>query len=106
MGMVAILSPWHIQQHHIRTLFHSFKNRLMAVRGNIKITNIEIGWEVGQLALVAGFQIDKPKILVLNISAEKDERLSSTKERQVSSAARKGYRWQSMCCALRVDGFY
>ena len=78
----------------------------MAVRRDVKIANIEIGWEVGQLALGASFEINKPKILVLNVSAEKDKCLPSSKERQVSSAARKGYRRQSMCCALCVDGFY
>ena len=63
----------------------------MAIRRDVKIANIETGWEVGQLALGAGFEVDKPKILVLNVSAEKDKCLSSLKERQVSSAAGEGY---------------
>jgi hypothetical protein len=64
------LWPGKIQQHHFRVLLHSFENNVAAVRGNIEVTNIEIGSEVRQLPLGARLQVDQPEILMLNLPSQ------------------------------------
>ena len=62
-----------IEQHHIRTLLHSFEDDFAAVRGDVEVANVEVGSEVGQLPLGAVLQVDEPEILVLNLSSQEHE---------------------------------
>jgi len=62
------LSSWEIEQHHVRAFLYSFKNNVMAIRGDVEVANVKVGREVGQLALSAGLQVDQPEILVLNLA--------------------------------------
>lgn len=62
-------------------VLHSFKDDRAAVGGNIKTPNVEVCGDLGQLALGAGFQINEPEILVLNVTAQEDERAPSGEER-------------------------
>ena len=94
------MSGWKIQQHHIRMLLHSFDDNFPAIRGDIEVANVEAGSEPGQLALGTGLQVDEPNVLVLNLSSQKHERLSSGQEDQVSSPPRQGKGRQGMHCGL------
>jgi hypothetical protein len=42
-----------IQQYHIGAILHSFEDNLTAVWRDVKVANVEIGSEVGQLPLGA-----------------------------------------------------
>src|SRR4029077_5007114 len=67
------LWPGEIHQHHIRALLHSFEYNFMSVRRDVEVTNVEVRSEVGQLPLGAGLQVHEPKILMLNLSLQKQE---------------------------------
>ncbi len=44
-------------------LLQSLQNNFLAVGGDVEIANVEIGSQIGQLALGAGFQIPRPLLL-------------------------------------------
>ncbi len=52
-----LFSP-EFQQHHIGVFLDTFENNVAAVWRNVEIANVEIGGEVGQLALGARLQVD------------------------------------------------
>jgi hypothetical protein len=79
-----------IQQHYIRALLHSFEDNFATVWRDVEIANVEFGSEVGQPPLGTRLQIDKPEILVLNLSSQQHERTSSRQEGQVSSPPSQG----------------
>src|ERR1700726_2385806 len=79
------LWPGEIQQHYIRALLHSFENNFAAVWGDVEVSNVEVGSEVGQLPLGARLQVDEPEILMLDLSSQEHECPSSRKKGQVSS---------------------
>jgi len=48
-----------VQQHHIRTLLHSFEDDFTAIRRDVEVANVEVGTEMSQLLLGAGFDVDQ-----------------------------------------------
>lgn len=58
-----------IHEHYVGALLHSFEDDFAAVRGYVKVADIEVGGEVSQLAFGAGFEVDEPEILMLNFSS-------------------------------------
>jgi hypothetical protein len=62
-----------IEQDHVRPILQAFQDNVAAVGGDVKVANIEVRREVGQLALAAGIEIDEPEILVLNFSLKNNE---------------------------------
>lgn len=95
-----------IKQYDVRSLLYPFEDDVTSIRGYIEVLNIEIGTEVGQLALDAGLKIDEPKILMLNLTAEKYERWSIGQEDEMSGAARQGQGRQRMRCLPGGYRFY
>ena len=65
-----LLGSGEIQQYYLRTILHSFENDFLAVWRQIKVANVEVGRQVGQLLFSASLQVDKPKILVLDLSTQ------------------------------------
>src|SRR6058998_121238 len=78
----------------------------MAIRRDVKVANVEVRSEVGQLPLGAGLQVDEPEILMLNLSSQEDESPSSRQEGQVSSPSSQGQSRQGMRCGLGRYGFH
>src|ERR1700688_614240 len=72
------LWPGKVQKHDFRVFLHSFKDDFAAIWGDVEVTNVEVGSEVGQLPLGACIQIDQPEIFMLNLSPQENERSSST----------------------------
>jgi len=60
-----------IQQHHVRALLHSLQHNFTPVWRDVEVAYIEIWRQVGQLPLGAGFQVEPPEVLVLNIPLQK-----------------------------------
>ena len=67
------LGTMKIQQGDVRALLLSLENNFMAVCGNVKVANIEVGRQVGQLALGACLEVDEPEILMLNLASQNHE---------------------------------
>jgi len=74
-----------IQQHYVGVLLRSFEDNFAAVWRDIKIANVKVGGDVGQLPLDARVEIDEPQVLMLNIPSQEHECPSSRQEGQVSS---------------------
>jgi len=73
-----------VQQHHIRTLLHSFEDDFTAIWRDVEVANVEVGERnESNCRSVAGLHVDQPKILMLNLSSQKHERPSSAQEGQV-----------------------
>jgi hypothetical protein len=71
--MFARLRLGKIKQNYIRVSLHSFQNYFAAIPGNVKVANVEVGSEVGQLALCARLQVNEPEILMLDFSSQINE---------------------------------
>src|SRR5882762_3306458 len=95
-----------VQQHHIRTLLHSFEDDFTAIWRDVEVANVEVGSEMSQLLLGAGLHVDQPKILMLNLSSQKHECPSPAQEGQVPSSASQGKGWQRTRYGLGRDGFH
>jgi hypothetical protein len=65
--------PGEIQKFHIRALLHSFEDDFTAIRCDVEVANVEVRSEVGQLPLGTRLQVDKPEILVFNLSTQEHE---------------------------------
>ena len=53
-----LLGSGEIQQCYLRTILHSFENEFLAVWRQIKVANVEVRRQVGQLLLSASLQVD------------------------------------------------
>src|SRR4029077_8290788 len=102
----AGLSPGQIQEHHIRAFLLSLEDNFTTIGGNVKVADVEVGSEVGQLPFVARVQVDEPEVLMLNLSSQEHECPSSLQEGQVSSPSSQGQRRQGLRCGLGRSGFY
>ncbi len=49
-----------IKQDYIRVPLHSFENNFAAIPGDVKVANVEVRREIGQLTLGTGLQINEP----------------------------------------------
>ena len=85
---------------------HSFEDNFATVWGDVKVLNVEVRSEVGQLPLGARLQIDEPEIFMLNVSSQLNECPSIGQECQVSSPPGKGQSRQGVRCGLGRDGFH
>ena len=66
-------TPLEIDQHDIPVFLYALQHDLTAIWRNVEISNVEVGREVGQLALRSRLQIDEPEILVLYLAAHDDK---------------------------------
>jgi hypothetical protein len=73
------LWPGEVEQHDSGDFLRSFEDNLAVVRGGVEVVNSEVGWQVGQLPLRAGIEAEKPQILMLNLSSQKDWQIAETK---------------------------
>ena len=92
-----------IQEDHIRVLLHPFEDSLTAVWRDVEVANVEIGSEIGQPSLGARLQLEKPEILMLNVSSQKHECMTSMQEDQASSPASQGECRQGLSCGFCRD---
>jgi hypothetical protein len=49
-----------IQQHHMRELLRPFEDNFTSVWRDVEVANVEVGSDVGQLALCTRLQVDEP----------------------------------------------
>src|SRR6202158_2985199 len=95
-----------IELHHIRALLHSFEDNFTAVWGDVEVSNVEVGSEIGQLPLGACVQVDEAEVIVLNLASQEHECPSSGQEGQMSSPPSQGQGRQGMRSGLGRDGFH
>jgi hypothetical protein len=50
--------PGKVYQDHVRMLLHSLENNVLPVGRDVEVADVEVGCDVGQLALHARLQID------------------------------------------------
>ena len=79
--------PREIDEHDFRVFLHALEDDLAAVWSNVEIPKVEVGRQVGQLALGSCLQIDQPEVLVLALSPHQHECVSPLKEAQTSGSA-------------------
>lgn len=60
-------SPWHIDQHDIGVLLHSFQHDFTAVWRDIKVSHVEAAAQAGQLTFASILEIDEPEVLVFDL---------------------------------------
>src|SRR5882724_12842003 len=77
----------------------------MSVWRDVEVANVEVGSEVGQLALCTRLQIDQPEILVLNLSPQEDQRSPPRKDGEVSSTPSEGKSRQRTHHGVGCNGF-
>ena len=100
------LWPGQIQQDYVRALLHPFEDDFTTVRGDVEVANVKVGREVGQLPLGARLEVDEPEILMLNVSSQEHERLSSREEGEMSSSSSEDQGRQRARRGLGGDGFH
>jgi hypothetical protein len=81
---------WEIEDGNVGALLCSFEDDLLAVWGDIKVADIEIGREVSELALGAGVEVQEPEILVFDLTVQEHKSAASREEGDVAGAAREG----------------
>jgi hypothetical protein len=62
----AGLWPGRIQQHHIRAFLLSLEDNFTTIGGNVRIADVEVASDAGQLPCGARVQVDEPEVLMLN----------------------------------------
>src|SRR6266498_1997365 len=59
----------------------------MAIWRDVEVAHVEVGREVRELTLRAGFQVEQPEILVRDLSSQDNQRPSVRQESDMSGAA-------------------
>jgi hypothetical protein len=85
---------------------HSVKGNFTAIWGDVEVTNVEVGSELGQPPLGARLQVDQPEILMLNLSSQEHKRSSSKQEGQASSPPSQRQGRQGMRCGVSRESFH
>ena len=96
LGETAGSGLWEIEECDVGEILDSFEDDFVAVWGNIKIANVEVWSEVAQLAFGARVEVNEPEILVLNFTAQENERTPAGQEGYVSRAASESQRRQNV----------
>ena len=94
-----------VEKGYVGALLYALQDQLVSIGRDVEVANVEVGGKIGELALSAGFEIDEPKIFVLDFAAEQDERVSSGEEGDVTSSASERERREYVGGGLRCDGF-
>ena len=94
-----------IEKGDVGALLDTFKDQFVGVGGDVEVANVEVGGEIGELALDAGFEVDEPKIFVLDFAAEEDERVCVGEEGDVTGAASEREIRKRVRGGLGRDGF-
>lgn len=100
------LWPRQIEECDVGEILDSLEDDFVAVWGDVEIANVEVWREVGQLALGARVEVNEPEILVLNFTAQENERAATGQEGYVSRAASERQRRQNVRCSIGCDGLY
>ena len=82
--------PREIDHGNVGALLCPFEDEFLAVRGDIKVADIEIGREVSQFALGAGVEVEKPEILVFDITMQEHKCVAPREEGEATGATREG----------------